>query len=98
MPGEFLSRIHNHIKCLGLGVLVCPRVYAVLCYFRLHFDISFSFFITGIRSVISLQTDKAVISPVKKSHNRSEIFWPGLEVITRSYLLILLAVPCDLWK
>lgn len=35
------------------------------------------FFIPGIRSVISLQTDKAVISPVEKSHNRSEIFWPG---------------------
>lgn len=96
VPRDFLSRIHSHLSTGG--VLVCLCVYAVLCYFTLHLDISFSFFITGLRSVISLQSDKAVISPVEKSHNRFEIFWPGLEVITRSYLLILLAVPCDLWK
>lgn len=79
--GTFLSRIHNHLSTWGggwrvaLGYLyVCVSMLFSVILLSIHLAISSSFFITGLRSVISLQSDKAVISPVEKSHNRSEIF------------------------
>lgn len=58
----------------GGGLLECVSVLFSVILLSIHFAISSSFFITGLRSVTSLQSDKSVISPVEKSHNRSEIF------------------------
>lgn len=75
MPGEFLSRIHNHpTTCSALCVHVCIYM-CVLFYFILYLAIFPSFSMAGFGSVISLRSDKAMISSVKKSHNRSDFFF-----------------------
>lgn len=67
------SQPPQYLGVAGMYLCVCILFSVILHSILLFLP---HFFITGFCSVISLQSDKAVISPVEESHNSSEISWP----------------------